>query len=148
MEEKKSVFVGIPAFSVYGDAMDDGVLDACAEAFEIPPSEIKVIEYDDSFYVFTDEMPLDIHAANHTIVTASNLNRDYEHAIHYITKLVRRSDSLINKQRELQSNVRTLRSNNEKLKLKLQDLEKKLSEKKQKSQRVENEMEAVIAGFQ
>ena len=148
MEGKKSVYVGIPSFSVSGFVMDDGVLDACAETLEIPSSKIKVIERDSDFYLFTDEIPLDIHSANQTIVTAQNLNKDYEHAVHFLTKLVRRSDAQINKQRELTVDVNSLKSENKKLKLKLQNLEKEIQEKKLKSKKVETELEAAVANIQ
>lgn len=148
MEEgKKTVFVGIPAFSVNGYVTDDGVLDACAEALEIPTSSINVIERDGNFYFFTDEIPIEIHAANQTIVTAQNLNKDYEHAIHFLTKLVRRSDAQLNKQRELVSEIGSLKSENEKLKMKLQKIEKEIQEKKLKSKKVEDEMQAVVANI-
>ena len=145
MEGKKTVYVGIPSFSVSGFVMDDGVLDACAETLEIPPSEVKVIERDSDFYLFTDEIPIDIHAANQTIVMAQNLNKDYQHVVHFLTKLVRRSDAQINKQRELTADVNSLRSENEKLKLKLQNIEKEIQEKKIKSKKIETELEAAIA---
>ena len=143
-EEKKSVFVAFPAFAVHGDVMGDGVQDAFAESLEIPPLNIKVIEKDDNFYVFTDDLPIELHAANQTIVNAKQLNKSYEQSVLNLSKLVRRADAQINRSRELHSQIKTLKTQNEKLNTRLVELQNHLRQLQQKSNQVQTNMQKVV----
>ena len=147
-EDKKSVFVAIPAFSVHGDVMDDGVLDAFAEAMEIPSSNIKVVERDDNFYVFTDDLPIEIHSANQAIVNAAQLRKSYDHSVVNLSKLVRRADAQVNKSRELHSEIKNLRTQNEKMTQRLEELQNHIRELQEKSNQVEKEMEKIVENIE
>ena len=124
MVEKKSVFIAIPTHEVKGDAIDDNILDAFSEIMEINPEKIKVIENKNNFFIFSDELHIDINAANQQIINTRILNVNYDKAIHYLTKLVRRSDSAQNRLIEGNSELKLLRSRNTELKSKLEKLQK------------------------
>ena len=143
-ENKKSIFIAIPAFSAHGDVMDDLVLDACAESLEIPASNIKVVERNDNFYVFTDDLPIELHAANQAIVNAKQINKNYEHSVLNLSKLVRRADAQVNRSRDLHSEIKSLKAENEKMTQKLQELQKEVEEKKLKSNQIQKGMEQIV----
>ena len=143
-ESKKSIFIAIPAFSLHGDVMDDGVLDACAESLEIPASNIKVVENNENFYVFTDDLPIELHAANQAIVNAKQLNKNYEHSVLNLSKLVRRADAQVNRSRDLHSEIKSLRAENEKMNQRLQELQREVEEKKIKSNQIQKDMQQIV----
>lgn len=118
------VFVAIPTHRVLGDAMDDGILDGFAESMEIKPENIRVIENNNNFFIFSDDFQIDVSAANQQIQNSKTLRENYEKAVHYLTKLVRRADSAQNRIIECNTDIKALRAKNAELTAELEKLQK------------------------
>ncbi|EAY03714.1 hypothetical protein TVAG_473380 [Trichomonas vaginalis G3] len=138
MDQKKQIYVAVPAFKVSGDAMDDAVLDAFAESMEIDVQKVKVLENNQNFFVFSDEINMDLATASKQIENSRNLLVNYDKSVHYITKLIRRYDTTRTKCIDVNQEVTALKTKNEELKQKLLELQKENAKRAEAVKKVED----------
>lgn len=143
-EAAKEVFVGLPGFIANGDPMDDQIKDAVAEALEVNPTDVEVIEKDNKFYVFIKSLDLTFTTANQTVARANKLSQTYEHSVSRLTKLVQRADKYQKDLNSLRKEVAELTEEKQKLERTLEQEQAERQKQLEMSKTVEANVQALI----
>lgn len=124
--------------------MDDQIKDGIAEALEVDPADVEVIEKDNKFYVFIKSLQMTFTTANETVARANILSQTYEHSVSRLTKLVQRADKYQKDLNDLRKEVAKLSEEKETLERSLEQEQIERQKQIEMSKTVEANVQALI----